>query len=236
MTYRRLLLTAMFLLCLPGASAAQDASHWGVVGSVTPQWKVPTQLETLFDGTVDIKGTDFSVGIARGRSLSGDWGVSFIRKKFKDGSLIEGIEEDCTSFSNGCFRDGESYTTRGVAINGLEVHKFIPFVRIRDRVQIGMNVAGGFGKFTGMLDKREFSAEPVTFPPGGGRPTGRQTESSSTEPARELIDIPVFPIFKLQASVAVIASPAFKLRFQGGIDLPGYEFVSVAAVYLIGAK
>ena len=235
MTHRGLLLTAMFLLCLPGASAAQDASHWGVIGSVTPQWKVPTQLEDLFEGTVDIKGTDFSVGIARGRWRSGDWGVSYIRKRFKDGSRVEKIEQDC-NFSNGCFLDGDSFTTRGVAINGLEVHKFIPFVRIRDRVQIGMNVAGGFGKFTGVLDKREFSADPVSFPPGGGRPTGRQTETSSTEPATELIDIPVFPIFKLQASVAVIASPAFKLRFQGGIDLPGYEFVSIAAVYLIGGK
>jgi hypothetical protein len=236
MTQRRLFLTAALLVFLPGVGFAQDPSHWGIVGSVTPTWKVPSQLEELFEGTVDIKGTDFSVGIARGKSRSGDWGVSFIHKKFKDGSRVEGIEEDCASFSNGCFLDGESFTTRGVAINGLEVHKFIPFVRIRDRVQIGMNVAGGFGKFTGMLDKREFSAEPVTFPPGGGRPTGRQTETSSTEPAKELIDIPVFPIFKLQASVAVIASPAFKLRFQGGIDLPGYEFISVAAVYLIGAK
>lgn len=235
MTHRRLFLAAVFLLCLPGAAAAQDGSHWGGIGSVTPQWKVPTQLETLFDGTVDIKGTDFSIGIARGRSRSGDWGVSFIHKKFKDGSRVEKIEQEC-NFSNGCFRDGDSFTTRGVAINGLEVHKFIPFVRIRDRVQIGMNVAGGFGKFTGMLDKREFSAQPVTFPPGGGRPTGRQTETSSSEPARELIDIPVFPIFKLQASVAVIASPAFKLRFQGGIDLPGYEFVSVVGVFFFGAR
>lgn len=236
MKHCRLFMAAVFLLCLPGEAAAQEASHWGVIGGVTPQWKVPTQLETLFDGTVDIKGTDFSIGLARGRPRAGDWGISFIHKKFKDGSRVEGIEEDCASFSNGCFLDGDSFSTRGVAINGLEVHKFIPFVRIRDRVQIGMNVAGGFGKFTGMLDKREFGADPVTFPPGGGRPTGRQTETTSTEPARELIDIPVFPIFKLQASVAIIASPAFKLRLQGGIDLPGYEFISVAAVYLIGAK
>jgi hypothetical protein len=235
MIVRRVVFVALILALLPSVSAAQDASHWGIVGSFTPIWKVPSQLEDLFEGTVDIKGTDFSVGIARGRSRGGDWGVSFIHKKFKDGSRVEKIEEDCTSFSNGCFKDGESFTTRGVAINGLEVHKFIPFVRIRDRVQIGMNVAGGFGKLTGMLDDHEYNAE---FVSGGqtGRPTGRQTETFTTKPAKELIDIPVFPIFKLQASVAVIASPSFKLRFQGGIDLPGYEFISFAAVYLIGAK
>lgn len=235
MTYRRVFLAGVFLVCLPRVGVAQDASHWGVIGSVTPQWKVPSQLENLFDGTVDIKGTDFSIGIARGRSRSGDWGVSFIHKKFKDGSRVEKIDQDCTSFSNGCFLDGESFTTRGVAINGLEVHKFIPFVRIRDRVQIGMNVAGGFGKFTGSLDDHEYNAEFVSNNPGG-RPTGRQTETLTTKPAKELIDIPVFPIFKLQASVAVIASPAFKLRFQGGIDLPGYEFISVVGVVFLGGR
>lgn len=231
----RTALCALALVFLPQMSAAQDSSHWGVIGSVTPQWKVPTRLEELFEGTVDIKGTDFSIGIARGRSKSGDWGASFIHKRFKDGSRVEKIEQDCTSFSNGCFLDGESFTTQGVAINGLEVHKFIPFVRIRDRVQIGMNVAGGFGKFTGTLDNHEFRAEFAGGSPSG-RPTGRQTETRTTEPAKELIDIPVFPLFKLQASVAVIASPAFKLRFQGGLDFPGYEVVSIVGVYLIGAK
>lgn len=234
MTHCRVFLAAVFVLCLARVGFAQDASHWGIVGSVTPQWKVPSQLEKLFDGTVDLKGTDVSIGIARGRSRSGDWGVSFIHKKFKDGSRVEKIDQKC-NFSNGCFLDGESFTTRGVAINGVEVHKFIPFVRIHDRVQIGMNVAGGVGKFTGMLDDHEYNAERVSFNQSGP-PIGRQTETRTTKPAKELIDIPVFPIFKLQASVAVIASPSFKLRFQGGIDLPGYEMISIAAVYFIGAK
>ena len=234
MTHRRVFLAAVFLLCLPAVGFAQDASHWGIVGSVTPQWTVPSQLEKLFDGTVDLKGTDVSIGIARGRSRSGDWGASFIHKKFKDGSRVEKIDQKC-NFSNGCFLDGESFTTQGVAINGLEVHKFIPFVRIHERVQIGMNVAGGFGTFSGTLDDHEYKAEPVSFNQSGP-PTGRQTETHTTKPARELIDIPAFPIFKLQASVAVIASPAFKLRFQGGIDLPGYEIISITAVYFIGVK
>src|SRR5690242_9047919 len=71
---------------LPAVALAQDVSRWGIVGSVTPQWKVPSQLEKIFDGTVDIKGSDVSIGIARGRSRGGDWGVSFVHKRFKDGS------------------------------------------------------------------------------------------------------------------------------------------------------
>ena len=70
-----------------------------------------------------------------------------------------------------------------------------------------------------MLDDHEHNAEFVSNSQTG-RPTGRQTETLSTKPAKELIDIPVFPIFKLQASVAVIATPAFKLRFQEGSTCP----------------
>lgn len=104
-------MAALILGLLPRVAAAQDPSHWGIVGAVTPTWKVPSKLEQLFDGTVDIKGTDFSIGIARGRARSGDWGASFIHKKLKDGSHVDGIEQGC-SFSNGCFQDGESYVSR----------------------------------------------------------------------------------------------------------------------------
>ena len=88
---------------------------------------------------------------------------------------------------------------------------------------------------TGTLDDHEYDAQFVSNTPTG-RPIGRQTETFTAKPAKELIDIPVFPIFKLQASVAVIASPSFKLRFQGGIDLPGYEFVSVVGVVFLGGR
>jgi hypothetical protein len=229
------LLAAVCLMCLPRGGFAQDASHWGIVGSVTPQWKVPSQLEKLFDGTVDLQGTDLTIGIARGRSRSGDWGASFIHKKFKDGSRVDSVKQDCQAL-NGCFKKGEVYTTRGVAINGLEVHKFIPFVRVHDRVQIGMNLAGGVGKFTGTLDDHEFTEEFISFDQASNRPIVRQGETMTTKSAKELTKISVFPIFKLQASVAVIASPAFKLRFQGGIDLPGYEVISIAGVFFFGAR
>lgn len=233
MTHRGVL-AVVILVLLPRLCLAQDASHWGVVGAVTPTWKVPAQLEVLFDGTVDITGRDLSIGVARGRSPGGDWGVSFIHKRFKDGSRVESTRQDCTSFSNGCFKDGDSVTTTGVAINGLEVHKYVPFATIHKRVQIGMNIARGFGKFSGVLERRTFRGEPVTFNPGTGRPTGRQTETFTSEPASELIPISVMPLLKLQAAVGVIAAPALKIRLQGGLDLPGYEYVSVVGVFLLG--
>src|SRR6184192_1865858 len=102
MTHCRVVLAAVFV-CLSSVGFAQDASHWGIVGSVTPQWKVPSQLEKLFDGTVDLTGTDVSIGIARGRSRSGDWGASFIHKRFKDGSRVDSVKTDCQAL-NGCFK------------------------------------------------------------------------------------------------------------------------------------
>jgi hypothetical protein len=226
---------ALVMLLVPTAALAQD-SHWGVIGSVTPQWKVPKQLEQLFDGTVDIKGTDVSIGIARGRELGGDWGVSFIHKQFKDGSRVESVETQCGQFSNGCFQDGESITTQGVALNGLEVHKFVSFGTIRQRVQIGMNFAGGFSKITGSLVKHAFRAEFVSFDPRTNLAVGRQTETTTTEPASELIPIEIMPLVKVQAAVAVIVAPAFKIRIQGGLDLPGYEFVQAVGVVLFGGR
>lgn len=225
-------LLALVVFWAPQAALAQG-SHWGVVGSVTPEWKVPKQLEKLFDGTVDIKGTDVSIGIARGREQGGDWGVSFIHKQFKDGSRVEKVEQNCR-FSNGCFQDGESVTTQGVALNGLEVHKFLSFVTIRQRVQIGMNVAGGFSKFTGNLVKRSFRADFVSFDQRTNTGVGRQTETVTTEPASELIPIAVVPLIKVQAAAAVILAPAFKIRIQGGLDLPGYEFIQVVGVVFFG--
>jgi len=120
----RRFLGALCLLLLPTGALAQDQTHWAVVGSVTPQWKVPSQLEELFDGTVDLKGTDFAIGIARGRHRSGDWGVG-----------------------------------------------------------------------------------------------------TST-----------LPLLKIQLAVGFIVNPSFKIRAQGGLDLPGYEIFSITGVVFLGAR
>lgn len=232
MVYGRILI-ALCVLFIPTAALAQNESHWGVVGSFTPQWKVPTQLEDLFDGTVDLKGTDFSIGLVRGRHLSGDWGVSFIHKKVKDGSRVEKFEQDC-SFTNGCFADGSSFTTRGIALNGIEIHKYIPFATIKQRVQIGMNIATGVGSFSGELDEHEFQAQLI---PGSRFPgPGQSVETVTVQPASELLGTSTLPLLKVQVAVGLIVSPAFKIRMQGGLDLPGYELFSITGVVFFGAR
>ena len=43
------------------------------------------------------------------------------------------------------------------------------------------------------------------------------------------------PLVKVQAAVAAIVTPAFTIRVQGGLDLPGYEVISVVGVVFFDA-
>jgi hypothetical protein len=224
---------SLSLLLAPAVARAQSSSHWGVSGSVTPMWQVPTQLETLFGGTVDVKGSDVSIGFVCGRDLGGDWGVSFIRKTLKDRSRVEKIDAEC--LSNGCFQSGTSYLTQGVTLTGLKIHKYVPFVTIKKRVQAGMNFAGGFGQFKGNLESHEFDVETI-FDSRTNTRTGRQSETTTIQPAKGLVTVSMLPLADIQAAVAVIVAPGFKVRAAGGLNLPGYNVFSITAVYLFGAR
>lgn len=232
MDYRRLLVT-LCLVLVPTVALAQDETHWGVAAAFTPQWKVPEQLEELFDGVVDLKGTDFAIGIVRGRHRAGDWGLSFIHKKVKDGSRVEKFEQNC-DFTNGCFTEGSSFVTNGVVVNGVELHKYVPFGTIKERVQIGMNFASGVGSFSGDLQERQLEPELI---PGNRFPgPGRQVETLTISPASELLGTAMLPLVKIQIAAGFIVSPSFKIRVQGGLDVPGYELFSVTGVVFFGAR
>jgi hypothetical protein len=227
-------LAACVLVLTWPASALAQSSSWGVVASFNPEWKAGAPFEKMFGSGVDIKGSDFSIGIARGRELSGDWGVSYIRQRWNDGSGVNDVEQDCSSFSNGCFTSGEFYRTQNVVLSGVLVHKFIPFGTIKRRVQIGMNVAGGVGTFSGTIERHDLFSD-TTFDPRTGRLLGVQQEMVSTIPAEEEL-LSRFPIGKVQAAVAVIVARGLKVRFAGGLDFPGTNKFSVTGVYLIGAR
>jgi hypothetical protein len=229
----RFLALSVVVLSWPASAFAQPSS-WGVVGSINPEWKAGAPFEKIFGGAVDITGSDFSIGIARGRELSGDWGVSYIRQRWNDGSGVNDSEQECSSFSNGCFTSGEFYRTQNVVVSGVLVHKFIPFGTIKRRVQIGMNVAGGVGTVSGTVEKHSLFADAI-FNPRTGQLIGVQQETVSTLPAAEEL-LSKFPIGKVQAAVAVIVAPGLKVRFAGGLDFPGTNKFSVAGVYLFGAR
>ena len=88
----------------------------------------------LFDATtIDVKGPEFRLGIVRGTTLGGEWGVSLIHKRLSKESTvaIEGTDDLLTVVAD----DAEML--------GVEVHKFIPFARAGERVQVGLNLGGG---------------------------------------------------------------------------------------------
>jgi hypothetical protein len=232
-TLAALLLSSVLLV--PALAAAQDSSHWGVAASVTPAWKVSDRFKMVFDAdSVDLRSSDVSIGIARGRQRGGDWSVSFVRKNFKDGSSVSDIQTECEGFANGCFLQGESLTTHGVRLNGIEAVKFIPFATIRSRVQVGLALGGGVGTLKGTLDRRAVFADGQFD--NQGRQFGIQRETHETVDAKELFALSVVPLGKVEIAGDVIVAPGMKVRAAGGFDFPGSSNFALSVVYLFGAR
>jgi len=252
----------------PASAQSANPSSWGVVGSFVPKWYVPSWLEPVAalhfsedDMSIedqDLKGTEFRIGIARGRALSGDWGVSYVRRTY-DESATSGINgSSCTGGGTGAIvlqcQDSESeLTRRDVLLNGLEVHKFIPFVTFSQRVQVGLNVGGGFGFMSGYVDVEEFQTSyTCTFPPGvlpdfgGPSPCSNATISnvttvqtgSSTDDVSRILksDSDFMPIGRVEVAAAVIAGPRLKIRVAGGLNYPGVNVFSITGVYFFGGN
>ena len=141
MSYRRVLIVVAALVIARPVLAQKPPSSWGVVASVTPNWTVADRTKYFFGGgEVAMDGSEFTIGVARGRELSGDWGFSYVRMKVNDGSTVSDTEAQCEVFSNGCFTFGEKRITRGVMLSGIKANKFVSFVTIKRRVQIGLNM------------------------------------------------------------------------------------------------
>jgi hypothetical protein len=217
-------------IALPGMAAAQDRSYWGVGVSFVPAWTAtPRVQEFLISGDGTLQGSEFSVGMVRGSTRGGDWGVSFVRKPFKDGMTFVESSYDCFTPTD-CFGSSRTQVFHDSYVNGVEAHGSFSFVTIKNLVQIGMNVGGGVGRVRGTVEETyEFtSTHPVTGEP---MPPMRDV---TVRPADEVL-YKLMPLFKLEAQGAVILTPALKVKVAGGLNLPGTSF-RVSAVYLIGAR
>lgn len=210
---------AAVLLCFPGQVAAQTRrTHWGISGSVTPSWTVPSSFKVLFDADqVTLDGTELRVGLVRGSILKGDWGISFVRKGISDNAEVQrhGPCSDCNTF----------VTSSNAYMNGVEISKFAPFGTIHQRVQIGIEVAGGVASIKGTAQRRlvlPTGDEIVTDVDAGALITPRGTDE-------------IVPLARVELAVAAIVAPDLKIRVTGGLDLPGYA-VTISAVYLFGAR
>lgn len=235
----RTVFTAISLLTFASGAHGQPAlsSGWGVNVSTVPSWRVPSGDSVLGklgevalsegDLGLSVEGSDFRIGVVRGKPLGGEWGVSFVRRQFEDGSTQGAILENCFEGFQGtqCNRFGTVYTYQNVTLTGVEANKFIPFGTIKQRLQIGIDLAGGIGAMKGSAEKRSviFEGEEVT-------------EDVTETEARELLafDPAVFGRFELGA--AVILPRGLKLRVSGGMNFPGVHTASLSVMYFFGRQ
>jgi hypothetical protein len=212
----------LVLALLPATAAAQiSRSYWGVSGGFIPDWKVPSSFEFFFDADeVDVSGSEFHIGVVRGRMAGGDWGVSFVRKRLSDGLRVG------RNIGSECAFCGTFLTTTDTKLNGVEVHKFVPFGTIKDRVQIGMNFSGGVGTLKGTVNQQVIGLNGTT----------NETVEAKTLFMPGGTEFDVMPLGKVELAVAGILGPDLKIRVSGGFNMPGYSKFHLTVVYLIGAR
>lgn len=230
--------TLVLLLVAPTEGFAQ--SHWGVSVAASPAWTITERFRDLLgeeDETVNIEGSEFAIGLVRGSTLGGDVSFNYVRKPWKDGLGFASDSTECINQGPNrpqiCLRNQEQNLFENVMLNGFEVNWFYAprFGRIKNRVQIGLNVGGGIGKFKGTIHKVVDRQEPVF---SGGTTRIVNVHEEERNPVEDEL-LSVFPMAKIELMGAVIATPAVKIKVAGGMNFPGSGF-RVLAVYLFGAR
>lgn len=224
-------------LAANGHAQETDKTRWGVNVGWAP-WQVPSQIDTLFDvESLDVKGADIQIGIQRGKIAGGDWGVAYVRKTLSSDSTVVRSSSSWCLGGYGCVDANTTYVAKSMRLHGVKVHKFFNFGVIRNRVQIGLNLAGGVASISGDVEKREQDLE-YTYGPTGIPTSIGVVETTEVVSAEELFgsDIKAMPLLDLQLGVGVIVSPSLKLKILGGLNFPGYQFASVNLVYLFGKR
>ena len=218
-------------------------SHWGVSASFTPKWKMWDRVTKVIADTGEtwnVEGKQFTIGAVHGRSQGGDFGIDYTVQPIKDGSTVASTEQQCTgSNSNNttppCFTLHSSTVTDKVKMAGVKVHFFIPFVTISKRVQVGINIGAGAAQLSGNVTSTEdnLTFVPNTPPAQGG--SFKVTTTTKTKPVKDVFELPIVPLFDLDIAVAFIISPAIKVRYQGGIGIPGQKNFQILGYFLFGA-
>jgi len=223
------------------APSNAKASHWGVVFSATPSWYLPSSITNNIakdGGGVVLVGSQFTFGVVRGRAMSGDWGVTFVHEPVKNGSYGFDSSTKCgfanAPTSDGCFNTSGSAVTQNVTMNGVQVHKYFAFRTIKERIQLGLDLAGGFGKLSGTLRKTSSDVTNIQKNAKNGQTTAALTTTVTTEDVTAEMPSKV-PLGRLTFVAAAIVHPAIKVRWEFGMLMPGQTFSTVVATYLFGA-
>ena len=176
-----------------------DETLWGVQGSFTPTWSSLDQFRSVISASsVDMSGSEFTIGFARGRMSAGHWGLSLVRQRVEAGSVCFADEPECLDPAN-------------AGLQGLEFSWFLPFGSpfAGDRVQVGMNVGLGAGWYNGTVHVGGFDVA-----------ADRWLRLLDRDNA------PV-PIVRGEFAVAGTLAPGFKVIATGGYGMPGNRRLSL---------
>lgn len=231
----------------PALAQSGHDTKWGVRATVAPSWEVPSSLleiDLLADylgADSTIRGSQLELGVLRGSRAGGDWGLSYVRKRFSDATRIA-IDNGGPCFGDGvteqCVEDSTVYTTSKVTVHGLELHKFVPWFTIRQRAQVGMNLGVGAMAVAGGTVTKTATTSDVTFDPRTFRPsvsTGATTEVLDGKAFLADLGVPtILPSAKIELAVTGILADNVKVRASGGVNLPGVQRFAVTAIYLFG--
>jgi hypothetical protein len=194
---------ALALVVAWASDAAAQPEVWGVSASFTPRWTTPEAVTGIFMAEeVSLEGRDIRLGVVRGRTEGGDWGVSFVRQQLKAGGVVD---------VNGT-RD---VLDDGVVLTGAVFEYYGAFFTIKKRVQMG--VASSFGAASVTGTARRNNAETVKF---------NEVLKLAGYNTR------VSPLVRVELALAVIVRQGFKVRVSGGYNYPGVSRLTVGGVYL----
>jgi hypothetical protein len=198
------------LLACPRVLFAQSTSGWGVQATFAPRWTIPSSVAPFFGDELVVEGDELRVGFVRGRTLSGDWGLSYVRKRITDGSYV--TSDQTTRYA------------RNLIVHGVSLDKFVPFGTIKERVQLGLGFGIGAGWSRGeVLEADAFSGQLYTVEP-----------SSFITPYG--LELPVMPLAHLEATGAYIVAGGLKLKVSAGVNYPGVVRFTVGGLYLFGGR
>ena len=242
------LVVSLLLMSATSAYAQRDRllvepsppAEWGITFSFQPKWDMnPLGLGTLIDaekdaistpdGSSTLSGSTWSIGFARGRVLGADWGVSFSQTKIDRDSVIDRLRLfECPPPN--CYTSSQRLTFRDVKAIGPEVHFFIPFFTIKDRVVPGIELAGGIAHFSGQAET--IGVEPVGDDPFAASQIVHR-EGEITEIANEIYidDVPWTFLGRIEPNVAFVLSPRVRVHAGLGFHFPGTTFFSLKATY-----
>lgn len=238
----------LFAICLavsatPVLAQSTDPghqAHWGVSGNFN-LWQASPALKQVFDNpaSMDVRGTELRVGLTHGSDLGGNTEFSYVRKMIKNGSTVDrGSSRQCfTQPTNGCFTSSAALVADNAYVDGFEVTKYVPFVTIKQRVQVGLTAGGGIGVVKGTVQKQQTYPKMV-FDSRGFPVSIIQAQQKDPVPASEMIveGIKYLPLADVEFTAGILTTPGLKLKAGGGFNFPGPSKFTFGLVYLFGAK